>query len=134
MIKVCTSGYFNPIHKGHIRLLKEASELGDWLVVIVNNDEQVKLKGSKPFMNELERCEIVKSIKYVDEVILSVDSDRTICKTLEMIRPNVFAKGGDSTMDNIPELGVCKKYNIKLYLNVGGDKIQSSTNLKNACK
>src|ERR1700685_4418944 len=113
MIKVCTSGYFNPAHKGHIRLLQEASELGDWLTVIVNNDEQVKLKGSKPFMDEMERCEIVRAIKYVDEVILSIDSDKTICKTLEWIKPDIFAKGGDSTIENVPEKEVCKQNGIK---------------------
>ena len=69
MKKVAVSGYFNPLHIGHIRLLKEAKELGDYLVVILNNDQQVKLKGSVPFMSIEDRKEIVLAIKYVDEVI-----------------------------------------------------------------
>jgi len=130
MIKVVTSGYFNPVHIGHIKLFEEASKLGDWLVVIVNNDNQVKLKGSKVFMDETERCDIIRAIRYVDEVILSVDQDRTICQTLDMIKPNIFAKGGDSTPDNVPEKEVCEKNNTQIIYNVGGDKIQSSSWLK----
>jgi len=133
MIKVCTSGYFNPIHRGHLELLKQAKALGDYLIVIVNNDEQVKLKGSVPFMNQIERCEIVDAIRYVDEVVLSIDHDRTICKTLAMVQPDVFAKGGDSTPDNVPEKKVCDIHNIKLAFGIGGGKIQSSSILiKNA--
>ncbi len=130
MITVATSGYFNPIHVGHIKLLEEASKLGGRLVVIVNNDRQVTLKGSKPFMNEKERCAILRAIKYVDEVILSVDEDRSICKTLEMIEPNIFAKGGDSTDENVPEKDICRKMGTKIILGIGGGKIQSSSWLK----
>lgn len=127
MIIVVTSGYYNPLHVGHLKLLEEASKLGGRLIVIVNNDEQVKLKGSKVFMNEKERCAILRAIKYVDEVILSVDSDRTVRKTLEMIKPDIFAKGGDSTDENVPEQEVCDKHHIKIVLDVGGGKIQSSS-------
>lgn len=121
----CTSMYANPVHIGHIRLMQEAKKLCDYLVVIVNNDKQVKLKGSKPFMDEDERCDIIKSIKYVDEVVLSIDHDRTVCRTLAMIKPDIFAKGGDSTDDNVPEKNICK-----VVLGVGGGKIQSSSWLK----
>lgn len=130
MIKICTSGYYNPLHIGHLQLLEEASRLGDWLVVIVNNDKQVILKGSKPFMTEDERCAILKSLKYVDEVVLSIDDDKTICKTLDMIKPNIFAKGGDSTPDNVPEKEVCERNHTKIMYGIGGDKIQSSSWLK----
>lgn len=129
-ITVCTSGYYNPVHKGHLKLFEEAKKLGDRLVVIINNDEQVKLKGSKVFMDEEERCAIIKALKPVDEVILSIDKDKTIIKTLTMIKPNIFAKGGDSTPNNVPEKGVCEKYGIKIVYGVGGDKIQSSSWLK----
>ena len=131
---VCTSGYFNPLHIGHLELLKEAKKLGDYLIVIVNNDEQVKLKGSKVFMNEKERVEIVKSIKYVDRVILSIDQDRTIKRTLKAIYPHIFVKGGDSIPENTPELELCDELGIKVVFNVGGDKIQSSSLLKNESK
>lgn len=126
MIKVCTSGFFNPVHVGHIKLMEEAKKLGDYLVVIVNNDEQVKLKGSKVFMNEQERCAIIRALRCVDEVVLSIDKDRTVIETLKMIKPDIFAKGGDSTDTNVPEKDVCGK----LILGVGGDKIQSSSWLK----
>jgi cytidyltransferase-like protein len=128
-MKVCTSGYYNPVHIGHIRLFEEASKLGR-LVVIVNNDEQVKLKGSKPFMNEQERCDIIRAIKYVGEVVLSIDTDKTICKTLELVRPNIFAKGGDSTPQNVPEQEICDIIGCNIIYDVGGSKIQSSSWLK----
>jgi cytidyltransferase-like protein len=123
---ICTSGYFNPLHIGHLKLLEESKKLGDYLVVIVNNDEQVKLKGSKVFMNQEERMEIVKAIRYVDKVILSIDTDRTVMKTLSRLNPDLFVKGGDSTEDNVPE----KELGIKVLLGVGGGKIQSSSWLK----
>ncbi len=126
MIKVCTSGYFNPLHIGHIQLLKEAKSLGDYLVVIVNNDHQVALKGSVPFMKEGERAEIIRALACVDEVVLSIDRNRTVCETLRMISPDIFAKGGDSTDENVPEKSLCKR----LVLGVGGGKIQSSSWLK----
>lgn len=127
---VCTSGYYNPFHVGHLKLFKEAIKYGDYLVVIVNNDQQVKLKGSETFMNELERLEIIKSIKYVHKAMLSVDTDRTIMESLKKIHPAVFLKGGDSTEENTPELELCKELGIKVVFGVGGDKIQSSSWLK----
>jgi cytidyltransferase-like protein len=130
MIKVCTSGYFNPVHIGHIRLFEEAKSLGDRLIVIVNNDKQVIHKGAKVFMDEKERCAIIRALKCVDEVILSIDDDKTICKTIEFVCPNIFAKGGDSTPDNVPEKNVCERLDIKIIYGVGGNKIQSSSWLK----
>lgn len=130
---VVTSGYYNPVHIGHINLFKSAKEMGDILVVIVNNDNQVKLKGSVPFMPQEERVEIISAIKYVDEVFLSIDEDGSVKKTLEHIFEKYkenqlfFAKGGDSTLNNIPEIGVCDKFKAKLVLDVGGGKVQSSS-------
>ena len=127
MKKVAVSGYFNPLHIGHIRLLKEANKLGDYLVVILNNDEQVKLKGSVPFMSIEDRKEIVLAIKYVDEVFISIDNDRTICKSLSKVHPDIFANGGDRNKGEIPEVKVCQDNNIKMIDNVGGSKIRSSS-------
>lgn len=131
---VCTSGYFNPLHKGHIRLLQNAKRLAESgngkLVVIVNNDHQVKLKGSKKFMNQEERLEVVRALACVDFAVLSVDTDRTVRKTLKMVRPTCFAKGGDSTPENTPELKLCKDLGIQVVFGVGGGKVQSSSNLK----
>lgn len=130
---VVTSGYYNPVHVGHINLMREAKKMGDFLVVIVNNDEQVMIKGSVPFMPEQERIEIVKAFSFVDEVVLSVDKDGTVIKTLEKIfnryknKKLFFAKGGDSTMENVPESFVCEKFSAELILKVGGGKVQSSS-------
>lgn len=129
---VITSGYFNPIHIGHINLIREAKNLGDFLVVIVNNDKQVKLKGSALFMPERERIEIIKALKYADEVVLSIDKDKSVVETLKMLVKKYpgelcFAKGGDRNSDNIPEKEVCGQYDIKIINGVGGEKIQSSS-------
>ncbi len=135
-IVVAVSGYFNPLHIGHVRLFEEAKKLGTKLVVIVNNDEQVKIKGSIPFMDEKERIEIVAAIAAVDNVILSIDKDRTVCKTLEFIRPDIFANGGDRDIKDAqknssslnPEQALCKKLGIKTVFGVGkGGKVQSSS-------
>jgi len=131
MRRIAVSGYFNPIHKGHIRYLKEAKALGDELIVILNNDKQVKIKKNKPFMDENERYEILSSIKYVNKVIISIDKDETVCKTLELIKPDYFVKGGDRTLNNIPEKKICKKLGIKILTGIGGKKIQSSSWLLN---
>ena len=125
---VAVSGYWNPLHIGHIRLFEAAKELGEYLVVIVNNDKQVKLKGSIPFMNERERMEIISALRAVDNVILSIDKDKTVCKTLELIKPDIFANGGDRNLKNIPEASLCRKIGCRMAFNVGrGGKVQSSS-------
>lgn len=133
---IITSGYFNPLHIGHINLIKEAKALGDYLVVIVNNDKQVALKGSVPFMDEKERMVIVEAISGVDEVFLSVDTEDAFQgKSLEFIAKKhseceiIFAKGGDRNFDNLPECekNACREFNIKVINNVGGEKVQSSS-------
>ena len=127
-IRVAVSGYFDPIHVGHLEYLKMAKELGDSLVVIVNNNLQCKLKKGKHFMDQNDRVEIVKALRFVDEVFLSIDKDRTVCKSLEAVRPNIFANGGDRATSEVPETPICKKYNIKMVDGLG-DKIRSSSNL-----
>ena len=127
-IRVAVSGYFDPIHVGHLEYLMMAKELGDSLVVIVNNNNQCKLKKGKPFMDENDRLEIVKALRFVDEVFLSVDKDRTVCKSLEAVKPDIFANGGDRATSEIPETPICKKYNIKMVDGLG-HKIRSSSNL-----
>lgn len=139
---VITSGFFNPIHKGHLNLMKEARKLGDFLVVIVNNDNQVKVKGSTPFMTQDERIEIIKDLKHVDEVFLSVDQDGFVAKSLKAVAEKyagsrlIFAKGGDRNFDNLPESEkqVCATYAIEVANGVGGEKIQSSSALLNNVK
>ncbi len=127
-IRVAVSGYFDPIHVGHLEYLRMAKELGDSLVVIVNNNYQCKLKKGKHFMDENDRVEIVKALRFVDDVFLSVDKDKTVCKSLELINPDVFANGGDRATSEVPETPVCKKFNIKMVDGLG-DKIRSSSSL-----
>tara|TARA_Y100000766_G_C18469520_1_gene394510 strand:+ start:74 stop:496 length:423 start_codon:yes stop_codon:yes gene_type:complete len=127
-IRVAVSGYFDPIHVGHLEYLRMAKELGDSLVVIVNNNHQCKLKKGKHFMDENDRIEIVKALRFVDEVFLSVDQDRTVCKSLEKVKPDIFANGGDRATSEVPETPICKKFNIKMIDGLG-EKIRSSSSL-----
>ncbi|MCF7794910.1 adenylyltransferase/cytidyltransferase family protein [Patescibacteria group bacterium] len=128
-IKVVVSGYFNPLHVGHLDMIAKAEKLGDYLIVIVNSDKQVKIKGSYPFMSEQDRLKIIKSIKGVDEVFLSIDTDATVCKSLEVIKPDIFANGGDrKVLNDIPEYEVCKNLNIKMVDGLGR-KIRASSEI-----
>jgi cytidyltransferase-like protein len=131
---VATGGGFDPIHKGHIRLLKEAKKLGTKLVVILNNDEQLKKKKGKTFYpSQSERQEILESIKYVDEVIIDPDTNITCENALRLIHPDIYAKGGDRTPGNMAkmEIDVCNELGIRIVYGVGGEKIQSSSWLIN---
>lgn len=130
---IIVSGYFNPLHRGHIDYFHLAKALGNQLFVIVNNDYQRELKGSKEFMLEEERILIVKELEVTDKVILSIDQDQTVSNTLEKIHYDFaaqheiyFANGGDQYSDSIPEASICKKLRIKLIEGLG-DKIQSSS-------
>ena len=130
---VIVSGYFNPIHKGHLEYFNNAKALADELFVIVNSDFQRQLKGSKEFQMESERLLIVSNIKAVDKAILSIDKDRTVCITLKKIANDygdaydlVFANGGDQNNDTIPERSSCDAVGIALVDGLG-DKIQSSS-------
>ncbi|MAW16375.1 MAG: adenylyltransferase/cytidyltransferase family protein [Flavobacteriaceae bacterium] len=130
---VIVSGYFNPIHKGHIEYFQNAKTHGDALFVIVNSDHQQQLKGSKSFQDEEERMIIVSNFLMVDKTFLSVDKDRTVCETLIKIHADfgneyqlAFANGGDQNNDTIPERAVCEKLCITLIDGLG-DKIQSSS-------
>jgi D-beta-D-heptose 7-phosphate kinase/D-beta-D-heptose 1-phosphate adenosyltransferase len=127
------SGYFNPLHKGHLELFQEAKEISDMLMVIVNSDLQRELKGSKEFMLEAERFQIISSIKYVDFAMISVDKDQTQIESIKEIyriynktHHLAFANGGDQNNDTIPEAGICKTLGVYLIDGLG-DKIQSSS-------
>ena len=125
---IVASGYFDPIHIGHIELLKKAKELGDKLIVIINNDGQTILKKGFAFMPHKERAKIITELACVDEVFISIDKDRTVCKSLAHLKPDIFAKGGDRTSDEIPEAKTCKEHNIQIIDRLG-EKIQSSSDL-----
>jgi cytidyltransferase-like protein len=134
---VIVSGYFNPIHKGHIEYFNLSKKQADLLFVIVNNDYQRLLKGSKEFMLEDERVLIVSNIKSVDKVFLSIDKDKSVSKTIEEISNKYnseitfyFSNGGDQSNNLIPEKEICEKLNIKLIDDMG-QKVQSSSWLLN---
>lgn len=132
-VLVAVSGYFNPLHVGHLEMIQKAKKLGDKLVVIVNNDKQVALKGSVPFMSEDDRIAIIKALRDVDRVFLSIDDYRLpdgeipVIKSLAKLKPAIFANGGDRhNIINVPEYEVCQKYNIKM-LDGLGQKIRASS-------
>ena len=125
---VATSGYFDPLHVGHLECLELAKQLGDKLIVIVNSDLQAKLKKGRSFMSENDRMKIVSALKCVDEVFLSIDKDKTQCKSLEYLKPNIFAKGGDRLSNEIPESKTCHELGIEIIDGLG-DKIRSSSDI-----
>lgn len=135
MKRICVSGYFDPVHVGHLEYFENAKTLGDELVVIVNNDDQARLKKGKAFMPDKERVKIIKSFRVVNDVVLSIDKDRTVCKTLQTMNPvpNVFCNGGDQTNDSIPEADICRDLGIELIDGLG-EKIQSSSTLIDCAK
>ena len=137
---VIVSGYFNPVHKGHIEYFNNARSCGDELCVIVNSDLQRELKGSKEFMKQEERLFIVENLRMVDHTVMSVDQDRTVRETIRLIHDSfkskdseivlAFANGGDQNNDTIPERPVCEELGVELIDDMG-DKIQSSSWLLN---
>jgi cytidyltransferase-like protein len=134
---IIVSGYFNPIHKGHLEYFNNAKGLADELFVIVNSDVQRALKGSKEFQKEEERLFIVQNIKAVDKAIIAVDTDRTVCASIQAIFETYgqeyelgFANGGDQDNHSIPEAPICTQLKIQLIDGLG-DKIQSSSWLLN---
>ena len=128
---VAVSGYFDPIHRGHIEYMQLAKKLGDKLVVILNNDKQCIKKKGKAFMPIEDKKAILEELKCVDEVFVSIDEvDEyiSICDSLKALKPDIFAKGGDRFNYEIPEAKVCKELGIKIVDGLG-DKIQSSSDL-----
>ncbi len=124
---ITVSGGFDPVHIGHVRMIREASKLGK-LIVILNNDAFLIRKKGKPFMPLEERKEILENIKGVDSVFVSIDEDDSVCKSLEAINPDIFANGGDRKNESeIRESEVCKRLGIEMVFNVGGGKVQSSS-------
>ena len=131
---VIVSGYFNPLHKGHIEYFENARALGDKLWVIVNSDLQRELKGSKAFQDQEERLKIVKSLRLVNKAIISIDKDRTVIRSIaklvtkskSMHRQFIFANGGDQNNDTIPEAEICRQLGVQLIDGLG-NKIQSSS-------
>ena len=136
---VVISGFFNPLHIGHIDYISSARNLGDFLIVIVNSDDQVKIKGSVPFMNQDDRLRIIRNIKGVDRSVISIDEDGSVCQTIReefkrlqndpFFEDMIFANGGDRKEGGVPEDILESELGIRMIYNVGGEKVQSSSEL-----
>ena len=138
-VAVIVSGYFSPLHVGHLDMMEAAASLGDKLVVIVNNNEQQLAKKGKLIIDEQDRLRLVGALRIVDEAIISVDDDRTVSQTLALIAGKhgdhdlVFANGGDRKPEFVPEASVCAEHGIEMRFGVGGDqKADSSTRINMA--
>ena len=137
MTTVCVSGYFTVLHKGHIKLFEEARKLGDKLVVIINNnDQQINKKGK--LIHDTEDIKyIIENLRMVDEAVVSIDKDKSQCETLRMLKPDIFANGGDRDVKDSedkssslnPEADLCNELGIKMEFNVGGEKVTSSSDI-----
>ena len=139
MKTIIVSGFFNPLHGGHLNMIEAAAKMGDRLIVIVNNDEQQILKKGKIILPEENRARLLKALRHVDEVIIAVDNDPTVIKTLHAIADKypdhslTFANGGDRDSEKvIPEGEVARERNIELVFGAGGDKADSSTRINQA--
>lgn len=140
-VVVAVSGFFNPLHVGHLEMIEKAKKLGDKLVVIINNDKQVKLKKRVPFMNEKDRMRIIAALRDVDQVVLAIDDYRLdngeipVIKTLAKVHPDIFANGGDRhNLSNVPEYPICQKLGIKLVDGLGKKIRASSEMIKKAAE
>merc|ERR1719158_2775645 len=111
---VAASGYFDPLHYGHIEYLQKSRDCGDKLIVIVNNDRQAAAKKGQPFMAARERVKLIRSLACVDAAIESVDEDRSVVKTLAIVHPDIFTNGGETASSETPEANVCHELGIKM--------------------
>lgn len=140
MKRVIVSGFFNPLHGGHLDMIESAAAMGDKLIVVVNNDKQQLLKKGKVILDEQNRIRLINALGIVDEVILAVDDSPPVIKTLKKIKEHypkdelIFANGGDRVSDEVtPEAAVCHKLGIEMIYGVGGNtKADSSTRINQA--
>jgi cytidyltransferase-like protein len=137
---VIVSGFFNPLHGGHLDMIEAAADMGGKLIVIVNNDKAQLLKKGKIILPEQNRMRLINALRYVDEGVLAIDDDTTIVRTLEQVAKQhpddelVFANGGDRDSEKaVPEADVCHRYNIQMVFDAGGtEKSDSSTRINQA--
>lgn len=133
MVRVAVAGGFDPLHIGHLRHFQKAKTLGDYLIVLVSNDEDMIRKKGYCFMPLEDRMKILKELRCVDEVIATVDNDGTQAETLKLVKPDIFAKGGDRIPDNMPqnEIEVCEEVDCKIVYGVGSQLRESSKLVEN---
>ena len=125
---IAVSGGFDPLHVGHLRMMQDAAQHGN-LTVIINSDEWLLRKKGYVFMTWDERAELIGAYDFVDRVVKAKDDDRTVVESLEEVRPDIFANGGDRINRNTPEAKFCRENNIEMIWGVGGGKIQSSSTM-----
>ena len=126
---VMVSGGFDPVHAGHIRMIRAAAEYGD-VIVIANSDDWLYRKKGFVFMEYARRVEILNAVKGVVLVDSVDDSDDTVCDAIRRHKPTYFANGGDRGRENTPEQAVCEELGVELLWGVGGtEKLQSSSEL-----
>ncbi len=135
-VLVIVSGYFSPLHCGHLDYIEAGAALGDRLAVIVNNNGQQILKKGKLILDAEDRLRIVNALRMVDDAMISIDEDGAVSKSLEALAlkyPDhrlIFGNGGDRTPGNVPEREVCDRYGIEMVFELGGDtKRDSSTRI-----
>lgn len=142
---VIVSGYFNPLHGGHLDMIEAAARLGDKLIVVVNNDRQAVMKKGKIILDEANRLRLIRALRDVDEAMLSIDTnDTSQTETLQAIRARypddelVFANGGDRREgQSLPqnEYAVCVANDIEMIFGVGSSDVEkrdSSTRINQA--
>ena len=125
---IAVSGGFDPLHVGHLRMMQEAAQHG-LLTVIINSDEWLLRKKGYVFMPWEERAELIESYDFVNQVVKAQDEDRTVVKSLDELRPDIFANGGDRENINTPEARFCRENDIEMMFDMGGGKIQSSSTM-----
>lgn len=134
LVTVAVSGGFDPLHYGHVKLFEECKKLGDYLTVILNNDNWLYAKKGYVFMPVMQRRYILLNLRMVDDVIITAHThnpaDMTVARELAALRPNLFCNGGDRTEGNVPtdEHAVCKKHNIRMLFNLV-PQLESSSRL-----
>ena len=126
---IMVSGGFDPVHAGHIRMIRAAAKYGN-VIVIANSDKWLNDKKGFVFMNFEQRSEILNSIKGVILVSHVDDSDGTVCEAIKRLKPDYFANGGDRGKHNTPEQKVCDELGIEMLWSIGGDeKVAASSEL-----
>ena len=126
---IMVSGGFDPVHAGHIRMIREAAQYGD-VIVVANSDNWLYRKKGFIFMEFERRVEILNAIKGVILVDSVNDTDGTVCEAIRRLKPTYFANGGDRRATNTPEQDVCEEIGVKLLWAIGGDeKLESSSEL-----
>ncbi len=145
MKRVIVGGFFNPLHGGHLDLIEAAKGMGDYLIVLVNNDAQQIEKKGKIILDEQNRARLIGALRYVDEVVIVIDpagNHWPSTKTIEFVANKypedelVWANGGDRPDPEAlpgPEAEMCRTKGIEMVFGVGGDiKADSSTRINQA--